>query len=339
MINIKKILHFTQDRLVEKTLAAPNLRVLEGCKESTLVSYNAAIKKFATFKKSTTAEPYLLPVPPDNIYTFVVWAGQGVGDNGSEKINPTLLSKYLYAMKAWHTFHNTPYPYQTNTQVELMLKVLGQQEAVLPKQGGKLPVQIINLANLLQLLSDQGLEDKAIKDLAIVASWEMARLAELTYSASRGPARHMKEIVQYPNIMVLQLHKDKPAKPREVQPLKLQQMPSPLCQVKAIEKCRAATRKESDSLFGYRSTHGRVNLTKRQVNKVLAAAWRSLGKPHLTGHSFRVGGATLKNASSIPVAEIKSLGHWTTNCYQLCIKPLSQEEAVVSLDILELSEF
>jgi hypothetical protein len=215
---------------------------------------------------------------------------------------------------------------------------------VLPKREGKSPVQIIDLARLFQLLSDQGQEAKAVKDLAILAFWGMARLAELTYETSRGPARHMKELmsrdtVRYPNVTVLRLHEAKTAKPGEVQLLKLRPMLSPLCPVRSVERRIAATWKESDSLFGYEGIHGRVNLTKRRVNKVLAAAWRSLGKPHLTGHSFRVGGATLRNARGIPIVEIKSLGCWTTDCYQLYVKPLSQEEVVASLAILELQEF
>jgi hypothetical protein len=60
--------------------------------------------------------------------------------------------------------------------------------------------------------------------------------------------------------------------------IKLKPMNSPLCPVKAIQWRLLATTTESDSLFGHNKGASRVNLTKRQATKVLAAAWRHLGK-------------------------------------------------------------
>ncbi|POW18999.1 hypothetical protein PSHT_05137 [Puccinia striiformis] len=54
---------------------------------------------------------------------------------------------------------------------------------------------------------------------------------------------------------------------------------------------------------------------------------------------FRVGGATLRNAVGIDINEIKALGRWTTNCYRRYIKPMSHEEVVGSLSILEMQSF
>ncbi|KAI9606435.1 hypothetical protein KEM48_001801 [Puccinia striiformis f. sp. tritici PST-130] len=64
----------------------------------------------------------------------------------------------------------------------------------------------------------------------------------------------------------------------------------PLFPVKAIERCPQATEADTNSLFGYyhNGPKGRVNLTKRRVNQILAAAWHDLGRPQLSGHSFRV---------------------------------------------------
>ncbi|POV96078.1 hypothetical protein PSHT_15361, partial [Puccinia striiformis] len=106
--------------------------------------------------------------------------------------------------------------------------------------------------------------------------------------------------------------------------------------VRAIEQRRQATTSDTDSLFGYEGPKGRINLSKRHANQVLAAAWHDLGRPHLTCHSFRVGGATLQHAVGININEIKSLGRWTTDCYKRYVKPLSREEVITSLSILEL---
>jgi hypothetical protein len=46
----------------------------------------------------------------------------------------------------------------------------------------------------------------------------------------------------------------------------------------------------------------------------------------ITGHSFCVGGASLKNALDIPIPEICSLGCWSSNCYKVYIRQYSHDE-------------
>jgi hypothetical protein len=95
--------------------------------------------------------------------------------------------EYLHGLKAWNTFHNTPYPPSTETRVKLMLKASGQEDARLPPKPGKAPVLIADLLQLYHFLSGKGPKVETVKDLAIVAFWGMARLAEVTYQAKTGP--------------------------------------------------------------------------------------------------------------------------------------------------------
>ncbi|PLW20646.1 hypothetical protein PCASD_17111 [Puccinia coronata f. sp. avenae] len=80
----------------------------------------------------------------------------------------------------------------------------------------------------------------------------------------------------------------------------------------------------------------RVNLTKRRVNGILAEAWKHLGRPHLSGHSFQVGGPSIRKALGVSIEDIKTLGRWTTDCYKTYTKPLTEDEVITSLAILEL---
>ncbi|POW12350.1 hypothetical protein PSTT_04642 [Puccinia striiformis] len=245
---------------------------------------------------------------------------------------------------AWHTFHDAEYPYRSEKRVKLMLKGSGRQDALIPRRPEKSPVLISDLAELFRTLSGRGPEAEAVKDLAVVAFWGMARMAELTYTSNSGRINFKKgttaqDVLYFQNAIIVNIHEAKTAKPGEVQVLKLRSINSPLCPVKAIERRRLATTLETDSLFGYESPKGRINLTKRRVNQVLAAAWHDLGRPHLTGHSFRVGGATLRHAVGIDTNEIKWLGRWTTDCYKRYIKPLSREDVITSLSTLELQSF
>ncbi|KNE90586.1 hypothetical protein PSTG_15979 [Puccinia striiformis f. sp. tritici PST-78] len=251
-MDTKKIQHFIRNGSTNQTLATPDLRVLEGWKWSTLLSYNAAVKKF------------------EDVYAFVTWAGRGVGDKGTTKINATSLKNYLFAIKAWHTFHDAPYPYQTEKQVNLMLKVSGRHDATIPKRPEKAPVLIADLADLFRLLLGRGPEAKAVRDLAVIAFWGMAQLAELTYTTDLGPVQRKremtrKEVYTFQEVTILTVHEAKTAKPGETQAIKLQPMKSPLCPVDAVERRRGATTGDSNSLFGWDGPHGRINLTKRRA--------------------------------------------------------------------------
>ncbi|KAI9616680.1 hypothetical protein KEM48_005096 [Puccinia striiformis f. sp. tritici PST-130] len=287
-------------------IASLDQRVQEGWKRSTILGYNAAVKKFKVFKTSRDVHVYDLPITASDVYSFVAWARRGTGNNRAGKINATTLTHYLHTLKAWHTFHDAKYLYQTEKRVKLMLKGSGRQDALIPARPGKSPVLISDLAELFRTLSGRGPEAEAVKDLAVVAFWGMARMAKLTYTSSSGQINLKKgtttqDVLNFQNMTTINVHEAKTAKPGEVQ--------------------------------------GRINLSKRHANQVLAAAWHDLGRPHLMCHSFRVGGATLQHAVGININEIKSLGRWTTDCYKRYVKPLSCEEVITSLSILELQSF
>ncbi|PLW14427.1 hypothetical protein PCANC_15977 [Puccinia coronata f. sp. avenae] len=237
-------------------------------------------------------------------------------------------------------FHKAQYPYHTKTRVKLVLKASGRQDAVLLPKPGKSPVLITNLVDLYDLLSGQGPEAESIKDLAIIAFWGMARIGELTHCSNRGRISYRTEptsrdVKNLTHVTVIEIHQAKTAKPGKIQFIKLRPMNSPLCPVKAITRRLRATSTGTDSLLGHDQNATRVNLTKRRANEVLSAAWQHLGKPKLSGHLFRVVGASLRNTTGISIDQIKSLGRWTSDCYQRYIKPLSQTNLINSLAILE----
>ena len=149
----------------------------------------------------------------------------------------------------------------------------------------------------------------------------MARMAKLTYDSphrqipqNKGPVKG--DIRTYENVTLIALHKAKKAKPGKVQFLKLKLLKSGLCPIKALKIRISSISRGSDSLFCFNTAHGKVNLTKRRVNTVLSATWKFLRRPEISGHLFRVGGASLQNALDILITQIMSLGQWKTNFYK-----------------------
>jgi hypothetical protein len=212
-----------------------------------------------------------------------------------------------------------------------MLKASGKEDATRPQTEGKAPVMISDLAKLFLFLTGKGPEAEAVKDLAIIAFWEMARMAKLTYKSSIGEIPFKKgitlrDVQTYTNVTTLNIHKAKTAKPGKIQKLKLRPMSSPLCPVKALNRRLALVSSRTDSLFGFSTPSEQINLTKRRANKTLGRAWQAIGQPHLTGHSFWVRGALLHHAAGVNVEEIKSLAQWTSNCYKVYIRQLAPED-------------
>jgi hypothetical protein len=107
----------------------------------------------------------------------------------------------------------------------------------------------------------------------------------------------------------------------------------------AVRRRLGEAKKEDTSLFGYGyGLRGRTHLTKSVVRRVLTTSWNQLGFPDLTGHSFRVGGASLRYAIGVPVEEICRLGRWTSNCYKLYLRVYSKEDIIATLELLRTLE-
>ncbi|PLW32062.1 hypothetical protein PCASD_18459 [Puccinia coronata f. sp. avenae] len=320
-MNYRKVAEFLLNRSERWTITQANKQVISEWQELNLVSYNAAVKKLHKFKLSIGKYQYELPLNPNNIYQFVAWTGRSEDDDRLTKILATSLTKiepfippfletqahkYLHGFKAWHTFHNPTYPVSTETRMKLMLKASGQQDAWLPPKLGKALVLIRDLLNLYWFLSGQGPESEVKGPIPFKSRMTVA------------------DVKRYKIATTLTLHEAKTATPGKTQLLKLRPMKGPLCPASS----------PTDSLFGYGKGTHRTHLTKRRTNEILRKAWTDLGRPQLSAHSFRVGGATLWNTSGVSTDKIKSLGRWTSECYQLYVKHLADKDVADSFRVL-----
>ncbi|KAI7953738.1 hypothetical protein MJO28_006285 [Puccinia striiformis f. sp. tritici] len=109
-----------------------------------------------------------------------------------------------------------------------------------------------------------------------------------------------------------------------------------LCPIEAIKQRLKEAKGHETSLFGYYNVNKeRVHLTKDAVTKVLTNVWRQGKFEGISGHSFRVGGALLRNALGVDIQEICHLGRWVSDCYKLYIRPYSPAERSEALLLLK----
>ncbi|KAA1110307.1 hypothetical protein PGT21_017503 [Puccinia graminis f. sp. tritici] len=205
-----------------------------------------------------------------------------------------------------------------------MLKASAKADALAVRAKTKHPVLVEHLLLLHGHLSKGEDLGRVLLDMSLITFWSMARLGELTSDISVG--RLEKAMIK--------IYFAKTATGGEVQRLLLTATNNILCPVRALIR-RVSSGEAEDSLFGVNTLTVRKNPTKSYCTRRLQSAWRGIGLTNLSGHSFRVGGASLRNALEVDIATICKLGRWTSSCYKLYIKPYSAEDLRVTLCILE----
>jgi hypothetical protein len=344
MLDISKIKTFLADGCQPKEPGPVDIHFLRGYKWNTLLSYNAAARKFVKYKIAIKDIPFTLPVSAGDLYGFCYWAGKTVDETGTQDVNSKTLAKYLYGIQAWHLYHSAEYPSESKARITVLLRASAHADAEVPPRPVKAPVMVEQLVALTGHLLTGDDQSQAVLDLAIVAFWGMARLAEVTYDFANGPLPRSASLLTSDvkffdsptgTAAELTIRGAKTCIPGGSQTIHLPSLDHMLCPVMAVKRRIGEAGSEDTSLFGYGSNpQERKHLTKSTVRKILSRSWNRLGFPDLTGHSFRVGGASLRHALGVPVEEICKLGRWTSNCYKLYLRVYPKEDVVATLELL-----
>ncbi|PLW13237.1 hypothetical protein PCANC_18026 [Puccinia coronata f. sp. avenae] len=218
-----------------------------------------------------------------------------------------------------------------------MLQLSAKEDTDRLQKGQKGAVKIGHLVFLVECLWGGTPEEKAILDLVLTAFWSMARLGELTYWKNSGPPKEKGELLVQDVAFRLSRSGDpralitpreaKTSKLGEEQMLQLLHQNNLLCPVMAVRRRISEARSPTNTLLGFYLQDGtRYNLTKSWVRHVLQGAWKKGNYEGISGHSFRVGGASLRFALDIPVEEIMKLGCWVLDCYKLYIQEYTKAE-------------
>ncbi|KAF9065255.1 hypothetical protein BDP27DRAFT_1229193, partial [Rhodocollybia butyracea] len=70
-------------------------------------------------------------------------------------------------------------------------------------------------------------------------------------------------------------------------------------------------------LFSYRDPNDALQvMTRVRFMEVCHMVWGEQGVPHISAHSFRVGGATNYLRSGVPASTVKVMGRWNSDVLQ-----------------------
>ncbi|EFP76705.2 uncharacterized protein PGTG_02166 [Puccinia graminis f. sp. tritici CRL 75-36-700-3] len=320
-MDLSKIKDFLKFGSTKKQPNALDIHFLGGYKWNTLLSYNSAVRKFGKFKEATGQREYSLPVSAPELYEFCYWAGRNATTTSPQDVASKTLTKYLFGIQAWHLYHSTVYPPEAKAKITVLLRSSAHTDAQSPKRPRKAPVMLKHLVSLTETLLPGGPYQKAVLDLAITAFWGMARLSELTSEREEGTLRwsatlFTSDVKFYQTPLgiaaALEIRGAKTCAPGDSQTIHLQGLNHMLCPVAAVKRRIAKAGPNNVPLFGFNTPTGRVNLVKTKVVRTLGQVWSEHGYQGITGHSFRVGGTSLRFAIGVPVEEICALGRWTS---------------------------
>lgn len=301
--------------------------------KSTIKHYNAGVSKLITFAELfKIPRKDLLPINPEYLYQFVLWAGPKLPGKDQQlttsPIKSSTIRTYLSAIKAWHLYHDCQYPHHATARIELMLTTAKKLDLREKEKVKKEPVLVRHLFYLLESLTTDSLEDMIAYTVALVAFWGMARLGELLKQTSSTDQVKVKDVIWDPEgeYITIRIRAAKTAAVGEIQELHLRKQRSLLDPVDAVRRLINRTNaSEDDALFSYPANNRRRTLTKSRCQKLFESVWRSSTEAKLTGHSFRVGGASLRWNLGVPLADIVSIGRWRSKAYKLYLRDYSNE--------------
>jgi hypothetical protein len=350
MIQTEKLSALTKNGSSEREITPQDLHFLRGYKWNSLLGFNTAVKKFTKFMTSKGISSFELPVDEETIYDFCFWAGRDEDKSTGQEIAASTLGKYLHGIQVWHLYHKVAYPAGVEKRVKILLRSSARVDATIASKPKKGAIYLKHMVFLAKTLLKGGPKERAILDLAISAFWGMARLGELTYHSPNGPLDLASSLLTSDVVFsdsangkkaVLFLRSAKTAKPGEVQRIHLNPLDNLLCPVEAVKRRLINARGKETSLFGYQDqSDSRIHLTKDTVTSTLSHVWAEGNFSGISGHSFRVGGASLRNALGVPIDEICTLGRWVSECYKLYIRqysPTDVSDAISLMKDLDLS--
>lgn len=313
--------------------------------DGTLKSYNSGVVKLHRFAKvKNINREQLLPISSTLVKRFVVWASKKDVEvaKDDESVKSTTLKAYIAGIKAWHMFHDQAYPHEVDGAVKTLLKATKMIEARMNEvEKRRSPVLISDLVILLEILPSQGELGLATLTAALVAFWGTARLGELLSDnmKKRLPTWEDLEWAADKSYVRILLIDAKTARPGEEQRIHLQRQNSVLDPVSMLEAWYSfRPRKPSEEIFTLCVDGKKKRLGKQTTIERLRAVWntrRPKGKQILHGHSFRIGGASLRWNLGANRGEVKRCGRWASDAYLVYLRKFSDRELIKTRKLLQ----
>ena len=287
---------------------------------STNQTYRSGEKQFLDFCQ--LCRPTNLPMFPANeelLMKFVAYLAQSIKHSS--------IKCYLAAVRHLHI--RMGYKLDLTKFVRLQLVCRGVKRSQGDHPRVRLPITIHHLHLFYALLAvpyTQHFDSLMVWAAMTLAFFGFLRLGELTCNSKFSPEIHLapRDVRFFPHqgnpdFMTLGIKASKTDPFRSGHTITIGKTGLPLCPISAMQKYLQARDTSSGPLFIYSSG---TPLTKTAlVSETRALLSRSgFNASHYAGHSYRIGAATTAASAGLPTWLIKTMGRWSSDCYERYVR-------------------
>ena len=288
---------------------------------STKQTYSAGEKRFISFVNLYRPQEgkHLLPASEETLMKFSAYL--------AKSIKHASIKNYLAAVRHFHIRNGFSLDCQQMLRLQLVLRGIKRSQG--DKVRVRLPITIhhLKLFHMMLALPVTTNFDSIMSWAAItLAFFGFLRLGELTCNSKfNGDTHLMPEDVVFSNevqpttAMFIRIKESKTDPFRVGHTITIGGTNTPLCSVLAMKQYLAIRPPKSGPLFvnavGKPLTKQALTLESR---KLLAQA--GFNASNFAGHSYRIGAATTAAAAKLPSWLIKTLGRWSSDCYERYIQ-------------------
>jgi integrase len=311
---------YTTDQNTSQFLATAKFKLdfalRSGYAPQTNRNYSYAVERFKRFATQCGVPTHaILPASP---HIVCLWIANGIGSTG-----PSTAKGNLSALAAWHKLNGAPF--KLPAQISIIKKAISMHwPEDKRRQQPRKPISPAMIRALVHAWSSGSPSETCALAIALVAWCGQVRLGELLPPTQRDidplrvPRRkdwHASSAV--PNASRIELPWTKTTHFKgEIVYLSLQHAP--------FDPTSALTRHFQTSplpntrlLFEYRQSSKIMVMDKETLMAMANRVWSSYGWPHITGHSFRIGGTTSYLRTGVSPLVVKKMGRWSSDAFLL----------------------
>lgn len=307
------VLRQTSPGSFAKLSQASTLILLHGWAAATVRHYAAAVNRFFSFMKNTKLYPF--PITADAVYNFICWCRDN--DEGKTVLGSTA-KQYLTGLKMWHVLHDRPFPSINPHRVRLLFKAALSLEV--PTKRVRQGITLMDVHNLFSSL-DESHSSLVLKGVLLIGFWGLARLGELTLHVDHPSIfvrRRDVTLSSGDTKATVKLRLAKTASTGEYQFLRLSKQPNILDPVAILRRLiDEIPGRPDDPLFPGTT---RSTPLRRDTFVLFLQQYTNSNNSSVSGHSLRIGGASLRAHYGCLVDSLKRAGRWKSSCYRLYVR-------------------
>ena len=233
---------------------------------------------------------------------------------------------YLAAIRYLHIINGHNLNLQSFLRLQYVIKGIKCSQGGGGGKWTRLPITLTHLRLFQLLLSKQTFDNTMLWAALTLAFFGFLRVSEFTSRGKFNPHSHLSpsDIVfkpsrLNPNYMQINIKVSKTDPFRSGIKLTIGKTGSTICPVQAMLKYMSVIPHTEGPLFQLQSG---TPLTRNNFTSLTRNLLRQMGinSHEYASHSFRIGAATCVGAANMPSWLIKTLGRWTSDCYQQYIK-------------------